>query len=398
LSVLYPFVISLGPINELSLYLITTPLFFLSIIIQPINQRVKFFPENSRLFIFALFILLVWAAISFFSNPFTLDLNDHDSKMIVRAYLIIGIGILSFFSTLYYFSTEKINENKFLKFIILSSLVFGSVRVICYFVNIEIPILGGTFRYAEDVMISGTKAYRIGGLDICVILGMSALLAYSIDNINLSKIVLLLLYLFLFYFGGGRTVFLGLLISFFTYLFLFKNKYSIMYFVSFMICASFFLLATQYLPMPGQIKRIASIVGGVTELDPLRAITYEYYLDIFLKNPIFGKGIGNYQGIVYDYSDFVLEQLRAGGHCAYLSIISIFGLGGAIFLIIFLFGGLIKSYRLACYNPQNKLLAFIMIYLITVSFYFTTSGSGYNDFALYFNIGILSGLSNNLQS
>jgi len=129
LSILYPFVISIGPINEFPLYLIITPLFFLSIINLSINTKIKLFTPKSRLFIFALLILLVWAAISFFANPFTLDLNDHDSKMIVSAYLTIAIGILIFFSMLCFFAVENLNENNFLIFIILSSLIFGSTRV-----------------------------------------------------------------------------------------------------------------------------------------------------------------------------------------------------------------------------------------------------------------------------
>jgi len=343
-------------------------------------------------------ILLVWAVISFFRNPFTLDLNDHDSKMIVSAYLTIANGTFIFFSILYFFSIKNLDQNKFLIFIVLSSLTFGLTRLICYFTNIEIPIFGGSFRFAGEAMFGDTRAYRIGGLDHCLILGVSALFAFSIDKLNLSKIIFTVSFLILFYFGGGRTIVFGLLISSFFYFFLFNRKFSIIYFCIIMICAILFLLIIQYLPVSGQIKRITSIVGGLERLDPLRAVTNEYYVKLFLQNPIFGKGIGIYQGMVDYYPDFVLEQLRAGGHCAYLSIISIFGLGGAIFLIIFLLVGLVRSYRLAFSNPQNKLIVFIMIYLITVSFYFTTSGSGYNDFALYFNIGMLSGLTTQLQS
>jgi hypothetical protein len=65
-----------------------------------------------------------------------------------------------------------------------------------------------------------------------------------------------------------------------------------------------------------------------------------------------------------------------------------------------LFGGIIKAYSVAFKNkfgelsfPYQKLVIFIMLYLITTAFYYTFSGGGYIDIKLYFVIGILLGIT-----
>jgi hypothetical protein len=136
--------------------------------------------------------------------------------------------------------------------------------------------------------------------------------------------------------------------------------------------------------------------GGFSQEDPGRYKVFSRYWDVFLENPLFGKGIGVYKG---RESDFVKGELLSGGHCAYLSVLCIFGIAGGIFLGLMLFGGVFKSYRLVLMNhlkrestKHHKLAVFVFLYLLITIFYYVFGYSGFRDIKLYFVIGLLLGL------
>ncbi len=83
--------------------------------------------------------------------------------------------------------------------------------------------------------------------------------------------------------------------------------------------------------------------------DPWRGMAW--YLDFksFSAHPILGKGITDYIGFIYSTApgteSFARKQLFAGGHGAYFSLLSTFGIGGILYFIIILWGGVILSFQ-----------------------------------------------------
>ena len=139
--------------------------------------------------------------------------------------------------------------------------------------------------------------------------------------------------------------------------------------------------------------------GGFAQQDPGRAVTFSYFWNIFLDKPLFGKGIGVYSGRIPKRFDYINEQLISGGHGAYLSILAIFGILGAIFLALILFGTVFKSYRLILINnvseepvAYKKTAIFIFLYSLVTVFYYVFGYSGFQDLKLYFVIGMLIGV------
>ena len=402
LSIFYPIVLKVGPINELPLYLIVIPLFFSSMLASMLARKQKLHSRDNRLFVFALTLLFICIAIGYVRNSFSIfsvDLEDSEAKLIGQAYITAFAGIITFFASQWFFSMKLYNQDNLLRFFIFSALLFAFIRFITYFGEYAPFLLSSGFKYSEP----GTGALRLGGVDICVGLGIPALVAYSSDRVTIPRVLLMLVFLVVGVMGGGRALFFGVLFSLVIYLSLFHKKYSTKFILACGIIIIIVLLLSQFVSMPGQIERISGLTAleqSFEQQDPGRSITYSYYWDIFLKNPLFGKGIGTYEVRLTEHTKFVTEQLIDGGHGSYLSIICIFGIGGGIFLCIMLFGGITRVYRLFMKNrfealsvPYKKLVIFIMLFLITTAFYYITSGAGYQDLKLYLVVGMLLGIT-----
>ena len=60
----------------------------------------------------------------------------------------------------------------------------------------------------------------------------------------------------------------------------------------------------------------------------------QFYLNSFKENPIFGKGLSDYHGIIFAINEEAEEFIRSvafgGGHGSYISILGIFGITGII--------------------------------------------------------------------
>jgi len=148
----------------------------------------------------------------------------------------------------------------------------------------------------------------------------------------------------------------------------------------------------------GQINRLLALKGGLKHQTPYRWLAYIYMWDIFLEQPVFGKGIG-FTTIFPRSSNFVIDHLKTGGHGSYISIMSTFGIGGIFFLCTFLFYPLIQSIKILTgkkfIDPTlNPALVFLMIILTIMVFEYVVGGNGYTDMRLYFLSGIFAGLIN----
>jgi len=80
------------------------------------------------------------------------------------------------------------------------------------------------------------------------------------------------------------------------------------------------------------VSRRTFQVANVFSQDPYRMSTYQYYLNIFMEHPFWGKGIVPYTNFVHAPNRIFTDmQLIGGGHGAYLSVLAIFGVGGVFF-------------------------------------------------------------------
>jgi O-antigen ligase len=204
--------------------------------------------------------------------------------------------------------------------------------------------------------------------------------------------------------GGGRTSFWGLIFACVTYLIFLNQKYFLPF-----VYGMVFIIATYYsftvlFNAPNQFERLLTISESDKIVDDYRSETYELYWNSFKENPIFGKGIG-FVSLDIPNKEFVLQQLKAGGHGAYLSILAIFGLAGGAFLSTFLFGTIFigfrnikRYYSQSNFIDQERLILFTLFYLTTISVYYLTSFSGFNDMSLYFTSGIICGLTVKYQN
>jgi O-antigen ligase len=355
--------------------------------------------KQSRLFIFALSLLLISLIVGYARNSFSvfsIDFGDHETKMEGLAYLGALVGIMIFFSASWFFSITSLNENRLLRFFIIIAVIMALLK----FTPLSTIIFDTSF---SQPFITRSGALRLGGFDHLIWLAIPALIAYASQRINTLKILLIVVFLVACVIGGGRTLFFGIIFAIIIYLSLFYKKYSTRFVLACAVLILTIALTAQFLSLPTQIRRITGLTlveaGGFAQQDRSRAASFSYYWDIFLYNPLFGKGIGVYKERLPKDLQFTKRQLIAGGHGAYLSILSTFGVVGAVFLVMFLFGAVFKSYKLVLMNslnqnsvPYQKLAIFIFLYSLITVFYYVFGTNGFSDQKFYFVVGMLMGV------
>ncbi|MBN1830537.1 MAG: O-antigen ligase family protein [Deltaproteobacteria bacterium] len=399
-SIFYPLVLTIGPINEFPVSLIITPLFLISMLsFMLLNGHPIRLGRDSRPFIFAFCLLLLCLVIGYAKNTFSvfsINLGDHESKMVGLSYLTTFTGIMVFLSASWYFSIAFFDENRLLRFFIIIATVLALFK----FTGLASILFDTSFN---QPYITASGAKRMGGFDNLVWLAVPALMAYTSQRVNTLRIFLIVVYLVFGIMSGGRALFFGIVFATIIYLSLFYKKYSARLVLAGGIIILTMALMAQFVSLPTQIRRISGLTmieeGGFAQQDPGRAVTFSYFWNIFLDNPLFGKGIGIYNERMPERLSFINEQLISGGHGAYLSILAIFGIVGAVFLALILFGTVYKSYRIILMNSLDeepvaykKTAIFIFLYSLVAVFYYVFGFSGFQDLKLYFVIGMLVGI------
>jgi hypothetical protein len=410
LAALYPF--TFGDLRSIPDFLVIewlTLVVFVSmmnklIIVNSLNNNFKKLKlKGIEIFNFALLILIMWAIVSIINNEII------KQKIVIggetgtkRAYFDIFNNVLIFFTTIIYFviNYRDIDIQRFLKTILYISLAVGVVRGMTFYLRITTPLIGGIFTYDPISSVSeGLKAQRLLGLDYVADIGIPALFSLYVfkNRINLIALFILLIFLFL---SGGRTTMIGVTLSIviFSILFLPKN------FIYFIIVGCVLLLvAVVFLPqgfLQSKATRLSTMEQtGFMGQDMWRGTAWYFYFKNFIIHPIFGKGIGNYTGFIYSTfpgtEDFVREQMVSGGHGSYFSALGIFGLGGIVYLIILIFGGIILSFRKIKQNinlDHNKtaISVFCFMVLINFSILLITGFNGLTDIPfIFYCVGLI---------
>lgn len=381
--------------------------------LHSIEKKIKVIKfKGLELFILAIMILVIWSLVSFLKNEvFYESYKTVTSKLgSTRMYFNIFNNILLFFTTIIFVGIyyKELEFQKIFKILYILPLFIGVGAYIAFLKDFNLPLLAGTFGYNEaynKVMAAkyGGQAYRLGGMAETVTLGLPALFAYYILTKKMSLAALLLMLFFVFI-SGGRTLMIGVIvaISLFSLVFLPRN------FIYLTIAAALFIvLGAIFLPesvLQGQFGRLTSLnSGNFMGQDASRGLAWKIYLDNFSKYPIWGKGISPFEGFIYSSAErsgeFAKLAAYAGGHGSYLSLLSTLGLGGLLYFVIMLFGGLILSFRkIKQYfqiDPTKTSIAVFCFMILTIKvFDYITAGNGLNEAqVLFYTVGLASSLT-----
>jgi hypothetical protein len=395
------------PMNEWSE--IIAPVMCLFLFLELLNNRKQIFSGKAALFLLAIVILIVWTIAGYIRNPVSgmLTFGSSFEGGGLRRFYLIFVGVTIFFTSFWFFRYKEIDIQKWLLLLIVASSIIGLLRLIGFYNDIYIPLLGQMFT---NVLESNSRGgyVRIGGLGGMAALGISSLLTlFYKKRINLLGYVLFVWFLFLLLSSGGRAGSYGIGLSIIVYVFFINRKFLKPLVFAIALFFIFMTLTSYFHRMPDQAQRFASI----RNVDPV-SFEFRYYKslymwEIFKANPIFGKGIGY---SVIDESDSFFEMVEAaesyrkdiesqimlGGHGSYFSILSIFGIGGAFFFFVMLFGSTYYACRIFTRKSESqndtKLALFAFVYLIMLVVFLMTSGTGYSDMKLWFFGGVVAGL------
>lgn len=403
LVALFPFTIGHFAGKEVIAIEIIAPLVFIYMLYDTAKNKNSLFPKRVKLFLVVLFVFLISVIIHYLSRPVSAEILGATSEYNrgLRNYYIIISGIFVYFASLWFFAYTGFKDEPWLKMVIIISIALGLLRLLSYSLNFQIPFIWGSFRYAENPSTHfGGITHRIGGLDTVGIIGFAALVAYSHKkNIKFFEILTFIFLFAILVSGGGRTAFWGLMFSFILYILFIAKRASVRIAGSVIFIILLYCFFSILLNLPNQFERLLAISPNIAERDIYRGETFKFYWHFFTESPLFGKGIG-FVSVNTPHKEFVLRQLKAGGHCAYLSVLAIFGMIGGVFLGTFLFGTIFAGYkilkRLSTSEKglkQEKLIVFSLFYLTTISVYYLTGLSGYDDMVLFLVSGLVGGLA-----
>jgi hypothetical protein len=359
------------------------------------------FPRENSLFIFAMSVFLLWAIINYILHPVSAEklLGAGEERGGIRAYYNIFIGACIFFCAIWFGHQNDAQNNwmLFLKIILFLSIILGISRIFSYFLQFNIPLVYGTYRYEITYLktYSG-MAHRIGGLSDCAVVGIPALLALRYRKpFQIKHILFLSIFAALIFLSGGRSASVGISAAVTVYAVLIDRQKLTWFFSGIFLITLVFAWLIQFDVLSGQLSRLSAYKGGLQVQDPYRWKTFNYMWQSFLNNPLLGKGIGYSKLMISD--DFVRDQLKSGGHGSYISILSTFGVGGLFFLVTMLFVSLFRAFSVLIQkrihsDTLNHYLVFMVLFLIIRSVENMVGGNGYSDMTLYLLAGSFVGL------
>jgi hypothetical protein len=385
----------LGPIKEFLWVEWMAPVAVAICFLMNLRSRQPFLPD--RLFVSAILVLLIWAGVNYAINPVSSQemLGAGTQGGGLRGYYLICMGTCVFFAAAWFSQQDQADQIwiSFLKVLLIACLVLGVLRIFSFFLEFDLPLIYGTFRYAED----SPFYFRIGGLSDTAGPGMMALIALQYKKPWSAKhFVLFLAFLGLAFLSGGRAFAIGLLCALAGF-FLIMERMKLGWVLGAGFIAAIILFGLgEHEEIIGQISRLGGLKGGLRYQDLTRLELYEVMWELFMAHPIWGKGIGMTYNIG-SMDEFINLQLTGGGHGAYLSMFLLFGIGGMFFLIIMLFGAIGRGVRYlkAGMNYSQQLeqcVVFVTFYLIIRAVEYIPGGNGYGDMTLYLLTGTLAGL------
>ncbi|PID59194.1 MAG: hypothetical protein CR986_06875 [Ignavibacteriae bacterium] len=394
-----PFVVALMLVNDL-------------VSVNKLQKKINTISfKGIGIFIFALVILIIWLVHSFIENEIFLTNIYIQEISTKRMYFSIFNNIVLFFVTILFVVTyyPEIDFESYFKSLLYISIFLGFFRLASHFFDFNIPLLYGEFKYGGEYgyfskLKYGGTALRLGGLTDISAIGIAAYFAYYVFKHKLNLIILGIFVFFLFL-SGGRTVLAGAIFAVILFSFLFFPKnFMYMFFLGvFSIILAFIFLPDDLLV--GQLGRITTFSKDTTiGVDVSRNLGWKVMLDEFIKYPFWGKGLGVKGTIplLFKFNETIVAFVQSifffGGHGSYLSVAGILGIGGIIYFLIMLVGGIIMAYKKISFylNINNSYVAisvFTFMLLVIKAFDFITAKNGLNVPILFFVVGLVASVT-----
>jgi hypothetical protein len=389
------------------------PVLCVLIFIDVLIKRQKIFSRESSIFFIAITVFVLWALVNYMRNP-VLGMTAFGTGYEqggIRSYYLIIVGIATFLCSFWFFRDNELNVPKWFKFLIAVTLILGLLRLFSYFYFINIPFLSGAFELGKEGAVHDTY-YRIGGLGGMAALGLSALLSLFYEKKwTILPSIIFASYLLFVFLSGGRQVTFSIALSIIGYTFFVNRKYIIQIISgSFLLILALFIMS-YVIELPGQAERLTSIKEVSPQSFQSRYYAFKYMWNLFVESPIFGKGIGYIEVQIDDnffdkdlekwekdsLRHFIKGQVFKGGHGAWFSVLSTFGIGGIFFLAVMVFGGAFYAYKVIkdsnSFQPDKKMAIFVFAYLLMIIGFFITAGKGYDNMKMWFIVGMIAGIN-----
>ena len=369
------------------------PILCFLLLIELLLNKQRLLTKKAFIWFVAIGIISTWAFINYSRNPVTgmFFFGSGLKSTGLRSYYNVFVGITVFFGSYWFIQYKNIDTKRLFMFLITVALLLGFLRTISYLAVIHIPLLD---RFYDFTYIDVRKSFfRIQDLSRLTILAIPLLLSVSYrDKFTKLRILLLSIFIFLLLLSGARTMFAGTMMSIFIFIVFFRKK-NLIPFLSFVVLVTaIYMLIIPQIQLPGQLERMTGVSDAVDQQAAFRFKAYTAYLEEFLKNPVFGKGVG-YTDTEYN---FVSGNLMHGGHGAYLSILGIYGIGGIVYFCLLVFGTLYHSYKLfKVYKNHHEYALwtlFAFLYLVIRSINLLPAGDGITEYDIWYLAGIIAGI------
>ncbi len=390
-------------LEELQLYTVFAPLMLIGIALR--KKSFIFSPktQTTRFVWFGLLLLFSALVVSYLRNPagarslFGGIGGSYGLKNYYNGIMCLIIYFLAYFSV----RRSLVPAHQLMLFILVLSIVIGTLRVMTYLGYFDIPLFVGSLDYlrlsSNNISNFLLRPRRIGGMDF--VAGFSVVPAFIlIEMKKYRKMALagIILGIFFLVLSGGRSSFIGVSAAMLVGL----TKSGVRRFaqVFLVILGSYLILSnvsfgSQHTITESQLTRIFRY-EAVIERQVYRVEGYTQLLEAFKENPLFGKGISpvSYEerGQIADY----------GGHGSYFSLIGLFGTFGIGFIIFSIIVPLIKGLKisLSSYNENHKVgsrnilyyTRFATLALVFLTIILGVAYSGYQSPYLFYFIGVLT--------
>ena len=388
------------------------PILCLVSIAEAVNMRQSLFSKKASIYFIAIGVLVLWVLIHYILNPVLgrLTFGSDIQSSGLKSYFLVVAGISTFFCSYWFVKCNELNTEKWLSFLLVLTLVAGNLYVVGLFTYIPILShlgLGSYHTTGEGLQYSSIPVRVMHALGTCLILSL-----FHNRRWGFYFIIIFINTLVFMVMGGGRSSGPIAFAAIFAYITLINRKHIVPVMSVLLILSSLYTLYMSNLDVPmseSRFGRVLKLEGGLAEQDEARYYTFLYMFEVFKKSPIIGKGIG-YEDIT-GQEDFFKEnpeaaknilyikaQLMSGGHGTYMSILSVFGIGGFFWLMVMLWGSIYYAYRFINMNKaspsQDTIIAiFVFLLLITISVSFLVGGhGGYDNMKFWFLAGTVAGL------
>jgi len=409
LLIFFPLIIRTGlPLKSIVEGL--APILLVFSILENVKSGQSFFSKKAFIYFAAIGILALWSLIHYILNP-VIGQQTFGARIQsggIRNYYLVFAGISTFFCSYWFFKKNEINADKYFHILLIICLLLGALYLIDTFSGISILYffdLGGHGEIHEKYQYSNIALRTIAAYSTSVLLSLYHNKKWG-GYFNFAFILIIVFIIF----GGGRSSLPVLSLVIIGYVTLINRKYLFPVMAVLLIGWGIYVLTLSNVTFSEyKFGRAFKVEGGLKEQDAGRYYTFLYMYEVFKKSPLLGKGIGHIDLTSQNeffkehpearlYIRYVQAQSMLGGHGTYMSILSIFGIGGFFWLMTLLYGGIYHSYRFIKINDRfddsnTKIAIFVLTQLLTLAIsYYVGGNGGYDDMKFWFLAGIIAGL------